>query len=58
MMVSFQKVASLLEQFGTQFLRVSWCDTANVIRAKAVYYPTLESIFKEGVGLVKAAQVP
>ena len=57
-MVSFQKVASLLEQFGTQFLRVGYCDTANVIRAKAVYYPNLESVFKDGVGLVKGAQVP
>ena len=53
------KAISLLKQFGIKLLRVGWCDNANVIRAKAVYLPNqnLESAMKEGVALVKAAQV-
>lgn len=56
-MATFQKVSSLLRQFDSKFLRVCWCDNANVIRAKAVYSPGLERVFKEGVALVRAAQV-
>lgn len=56
-MASFRQVSSLLKQCGTQLLRVAWCDNASVIRAKAVYSSNLEQVFKDGVGLVKAAQV-
>ena len=56
-MTTFRKVASLLQRSGTKFLRVCWCDNANVIRAKAVYYPNIQEVFDEGVALVKAAQV-
>lgn len=42
---------------GAQFLRVSWCCNANVIRSKAVYNPRLEGVVKEGVAVVTAIQV-
>ena len=58
-MASFYKASSLLKQFGIKLLRVGWCDNASVIRAKAVYClnQNLENVLKEGVALVKAAQV-
>ena len=58
-MGSFAKATSLLEQFGVQLLRVGWCDNASVIRAKTVYCrgKNLENVLKDGIPLVKAAQV-
>ena len=50
-------IASRLREMGAQFLRVSWCCNANVIRSKAVYYPHLEGAFKDGVALCTAVQV-
>ena len=57
MAASLQKVASRLREMGAQFLRVSWCCNANVVRSKAVYYPHLEGALKEGVALCTAVQV-
>lgn len=36
-----KKAAAMLGEKGTRFLTVLWCDSANVIRSKAVHIPTL-----------------
>ncbi|KAL5464026.1 hypothetical protein EMCRGX_G032983 [Ephydatia muelleri] len=48
---TFQTIARQLRSCNVKFLRVAWCDTANVIRAKAAYVPRLEGVFKDGVAL-------
>lgn len=52
-----QTVRTLLKESDVQFIRLTWCDTANVTRAKALHVRTFESIVKEGFGLCTAVQV-
>lgn len=54
---TFQTIARQLRSCNVKFLRVAWCDTANVIRAKAAYVPRLEGVFKDGVALCVGNQV-
>ena len=54
---TFQTIARQLRLCNVKFLRVAWCDTANVIRAKAAYVPRLEGVFKDGVALCVGGQV-
>ena len=35
-----QEIADLLRRADLELLRVLWCDTSNVIRAKSIYLPT------------------
>ena len=45
-----------LEASGTRFVRVVWCDNANVIRAKAVHVGMLGHYRDHGVGITVAQQ--
>ena len=55
--VVYQKIVSRLALSDVKFLRVAWCDTANVIRAKAAYVPRLEGVYKDGIALCVGNQV-
>ena len=41
-MINRLQIADLLKREDLRFLRVSWCDNANVIRTKAIHLPTLK----------------
>ncbi|MCP3942087.1 MAG: glutamine synthetase [Desulfobacteraceae bacterium] len=43
-----------LEDAGVKFVRIVWCDNANVIRAKAVHVSCLEDCMDNGVGITLA----
>lgn len=45
-----------LRSSGTRFVRVVWCDNANVIRAKAVHIGALEGYLEHGLGITPAQQ--
>lgn len=45
-----------LESEGIRFLRVVWCDNANVIRAKAAHASAVSGVLEYGVGISKAQQ--
>jgi glutamine synthetase len=45
-----------LEASGVRFVRVVWCDNANVIRAKAVHVGVLAHYREHGVGITVAQQ--
>jgi glutamine synthetase len=45
-----------LEASGIRFVRVVWCDNANVIRAKAFHSLMLGNFYKHGVGITAASQ--
>lgn len=46
----------LLEQAAVKFVRVVWCDNANVIRAKAIHTSRLDVYMTHGVGISPAQQ--
>jgi glutamine synthetase len=46
----------LLEQAAIKFVRVVWCDNANVIRAKAIHVSRLDAYMTHGVGISPAQQ--
>ena len=46
----------LLKDSGTQFIRILWCDNANIIRAKAVHIDHLEDCIKNGINITAAQQ--
>ena len=45
-----------LSSEGIRFLRIAWCDNANVIRAKAVHTGALGDLLRHGVGISRAQQ--
>ncbi len=45
-----------LDALGVRFVRILWCDNANVIRGKAVHRGTLSDYLKQGVGISAAQQ--
>lgn len=45
-----------LHSSGTRFVRIVWCDNANVIRAKAVHVGALPGYLDHGVGITAAQQ--
>jgi glutamine synthetase len=45
-----------LRNSGTRFVRVVWCDNANVIRAKAVHIAALPGYLEHGLGITAAQQ--
>lgn len=45
-----------LDQAHVQFVRVLWCDNANIIRAKAVHRQRLAHYLDHGVGIAQAQQ--
>ncbi len=45
-----------LDQLRIQFVRILWCDNANIIRGKAVHRKTLSEYLTHGVGISAAQQ--
>jgi glutamine synthetase len=45
-----------LKDAGVKFVRIIWCDNANVIRAKAAHINYLEDYIDNGVGITMAQQ--
>ena len=45
-----------LKDAGIKFVRILWCDNANVIRAKAAHINYLDDCTKNGVGITMAQQ--
>ena len=45
-----------LKEGGIKFVRILWCDNANVIRAKAVHIDYLDDFIQNGVGITMAQQ--
>lgn len=45
-----------LKEAGVKFVRIIWCDNANVIRAKAAHINYLEDYIDNGVGITMAQQ--
>ena len=43
-----------LKDAGTKFVRILWCDNANIIRAKAAHVDYLEEYIDNGVGITVA----
>ncbi len=51
-----QNLGKLLSGAGVKFIRVVWCDNANIIRAKAIHIGALAHHFEHGVGISAAQQ--
>ncbi len=49
-------IRHLLGQAGVKFVRVLWCDSANVIRGKAIHTDRLDAYLTHGVGISPAQQ--
>lgn len=45
-----------LDRARVKFVRLIWCDNANVIRGKAIHRKRLESYLTHGVGITAAQQ--
>ncbi|MBD2452386.1 glutamine synthetase [Nostoc sp. FACHB-152] len=48
---NFKKIHKYLEETGVKFVRILWCDNANIIRGKAVHLGMLANYFEHGVGI-------
>jgi glutamine synthetase len=51
-----EAIKKRLKDANTKFLRILWCDNANVIRAKAEHIDYLDDCIKNGVGITMAQQ--
>lgn len=47
---------STLRRHGFEYLRLVWCDSANVLRAKAAHIRQLEEVAEHGLGISAAQQ--
>ena len=54
--IKFKKVKKNLEQADIKFVRILWCDNANIIRGKAVHLNLLCEYFNHGVGISTGQQ--
>ena len=54
--IKFKKVKKTLEQADIKFVRILWCDNANIIRGKAVHLDLLSEYFNHGVGISTGQQ--
>jgi glutamine synthetase len=50
------EIKQKLKEAGIRFVRILWCDNANVIRAKAAHIDFLDDYIKNGVGITVAQQ--
>ena len=48
---AFKEVRKFLHEAGVKFVRIQFCDNANIIRGKAVYLEMLSRYFEDGVGI-------
>lgn len=53
---AFRIVKKSLKDAGTRFVRVLWCDNANIIRGKAFHATMLSEYFDNGVGISAGQQ--
>lgn len=53
---TFEQVKKSLEEAEIRFVRVLWCDNANIIRGKAVHLGMLSHYFEHGVGISAGQQ--
>lgn len=53
---SMEQLTPILQAHAVRFVRVLWCDNANVIRAKAIHVPALAGYLDHGVGITRAQQ--
>lgn len=53
---TFKKIKKSLQEAGVKFVRILWCDNANVIRGKAVHVEMLSHYFEHGVGISAGEQ--
>jgi hypothetical protein len=49
-------IIQTLTSAGIHFVRVLWCDNANVIRGKAIHLGALQHYLTDGVGISAAQQ--
>lgn len=58
--IKFKEVRKTLQQSGVKFVRILWCDNANIIRGKAVHIDMLLDMLSEyfdwGVGIAAGQQ--
>jgi glutamine synthetase len=50
------RLSKLLEQQNTRFIRILWCDNANIIRGKAFHVGFLQEHWQQGIGISMAQQ--
>jgi len=50
------EILKSLDAAGVRFVRILWCDNANIIRGKAVHRGTVSEYLKHGVGISAAQQ--
>ncbi|MBD2337860.1 glutamine synthetase [Calothrix sp. FACHB-156] len=53
---TFKKIKKSLHEAGVKFVRILWCDNANIIRGKAVHLEMLSHYFEHGVGISAGEQ--
>ncbi|MBP5977108.1 hypothetical protein HW132_31395 [Brasilonema sp. CT11] len=53
---TFEQVKKSLLDAGIYFVRILWCDNANIIRGKAVHVGMLSHYFEHGVGISAGQQ--
>ncbi|MDZ8053853.1 MAG: glutamine synthetase family protein [Aulosira sp. ZfuVER01] len=53
---TLKKVKKSLQEAGVKFVRILWCDNANIIRGKAVHLGMLSHYFEHGVGISAGEQ--
>ncbi|MBW4646205.1 MAG: glutamine synthetase family protein [Goleter apudmare HA4340-LM2] len=53
---SLKKITKSLQEAGVRFVRIVWCDNANIIRGKAVHLEMLPHYFEHGVGISAGEQ--
>ena len=51
-----KETLNFLDRARIRFIRVLWCDNANIIRGKAIHRKRLESYLTHGVGITAAQQ--
>ena len=51
MEVNIDRIGALLKGSDVQFIRFTYCDTANIIRAKAGHVNNFEGLVKDGIAL-------
>ncbi|NET56684.1 MAG: glutamine synthetase [Symploca sp. SIO2E6] len=51
-----KQLIQILDATNTQFVRILWCDNANIIRAKAVHRVAISECITSGVGIAAALQ--
>ena len=49
-----EELKQSLKDAGIKFVRILWCDNANIIRAKAAHVDYLEEYIDNGVGITVA----